>query len=275
MTKWAGMWPSRAQAPQRNPAPIERGPAPPAGPRSNEPLQAGRGTDRVTIPEPSPQGTAANAPVVPTAPKETAAPPPARPVPPVERVEDPGARARVAERLRNAETAATSAREDALNADADVRSEALFKQGVRKEQEAASLRRAGKDEAAVQAFVAAADRFKKAGTEARLIAEDEEQERKKRGSDTSRGQTAPSPLPQKPPPLNLSVENPAVIQVLRRYERANNLTIKTIGEIRFMTGSDGRSWGTVPVTFVRGQEERAQLVSFERQGDAWVITDVR
>jgi len=160
----------------------------------------------------------------------------------------------------------------------------------------------------------AADRFKQAATDARLIAEDEEQERLKRqAAERGRGQAPPGPpAAQKPAPLNVDVEKDAVIQTLRRYELAYNnmdvaavrsvfpdvpgeslkqladarsfaLTIKSIGEIKFYTFSESRRPAVAPVTFVydvvtrsgqRSHEERRQKITLEKPRGTWVVTDV-
>jgi len=225
------------------------------------------------------------------------------------------------QRLRDAQAEMARAKQGAVAADAGERSEETYRQALREERRAANLQRSGRDEAAAQAFQAAAERFKKAETEARLSAEDEEQERQKQANaqrgqtpNPQRGQTPPNPAPvQKQPPLNLEVEKEAVIQTLRRYERACSsrdvaavrsvfpgapgetlrqlaearsftLTIKSIGELRFYTLSETRQQAVAPVTLVydvvtrSGQpnhEERQQSIMFERQRGAWIIVDVR
>jgi hypothetical protein len=174
------------------------------------------------------------------------------------------------------------AKQDALEADAEVRSEATFGQAVREERRATNLGRSGRHDAAAQAFQVATERFKKAATEARLNAENEQQERlKKQANEPVRAQTPPNPSPaQKPPSLNLEVEKEAVIQTLRRYElayasmsaaavrnvhpgasadqltrqfadaRAYTLGIKFTGEIRFYTFSESRISAVAPTMFV-------------------------
>src|SRR5262249_59522982 len=99
---------------------------------------------------------------------------------------------RTQQRVRDAEAIAARTKQDALDADADVRSGATFGQGLRKERDAASFRRSGRDEAAAQAFVAAADRFRKAASEARLIAEEEAQERLKKQAGAHAQSTPPT-----------------------------------------------------------------------------------
>jgi hypothetical protein len=180
------------------------------------------------------------------------------------------------------QTQTARAKQDALDADADVRAEATFGQALREERRATNLGRSGRNEAAAQAFQLATERFKKAATEARLNAEDEEQERlKKQASQSTRGQTPPAPpTAQKPPPLNLEVEKEAVIQTLKRYElayasmsaaavksvhpnapadqltrqfadaRSYALSIKFTGEIRFYTFSESRISAVGPATFI-------------------------
>jgi hypothetical protein len=205
------------------------------------------------------------------------------------------------------------AKQDAVAADAGERSEETYRQALREERRAANLQRSGRDEAAAQAFQAAAVRFKKAETEARLSAEDEAQELQKQAN-AQRGQTPPSSPPaQKPPALNLEVEKEAVIQTLRRYERACSsgdvagvrsvypgvpgeslkqmtdarsfaLTIKFTGEIKFYTFSETRISAVAPTTFLfevvtrsgqRNREERSQSVTLEKQRGGWIIAGVR
>jgi hypothetical protein len=207
------------------------------------------------------------------------------------------------------------AKQDAVDADADLHAENTYGQAVREERRANNLRRSGRDEAAALSFEAAAERFKKSATEARLKTEDEEQDRLKKQKSEQRGQAPPSPPPaQKAAPLNIELEKDAVIQTLRRYElayssmsvaavrsvhpgaavdqltkqfadaRSYAVNVKFTGEIRFYTFSESRISAVAPATFIvdvitrggqRNHEERAHSVTLEKQRGAWVITDIR
>jgi len=205
------------------------------------------------------------------------------------------------------------AKQDAIDAEANERSEGTYRQALREERRAMNLR-PGRDEAAAQAFQVAAERFKKAATEARLSAEDEEQERlKKPPNEPERGQTPPpTPAPQKPP-LNTDAEKQVVIQLLRRYElayaslsvaavksmhpgaateqltrqfadsRSYTLSIK-VDDVKFLTElSADRTRGFVSAHLVydvvtkagqRKHDERSGTIVLEKQRGTWLITDV-
>src|SRR5262249_13096588 len=155
--KFAGLWPTRAPEPARQQVQNDdarktaRRTAPVTAASQSSPAEERR------APEPQPatrtQADAtsqptASAPPVSSAPSQVTAPAPAppRPTTPATSATSPGAaddssaRARMQQRLRDAETAVERAKQEALDAEANVRSGQTFNQGERKQREAAALR---------------------------------------------------------------------------------------------------------------------------------------
>ena len=129
----------------------------------------------------------------------------------------------VATLLRDAQTSARRAREDAVQADAEQNDPDQFQQGVNREREAIRLQRAGKLDAATRGFWGAADQFVAAANESRETAKEEKAaaERELRRQKVAEATPAPAaPQPRQKPEERAAVERPLVDQALRRYEAA-------------------------------------------------------
>ena len=166
------------------------------------------------------------------------------------------------------------AKQAALNPDASQSAKEAFDRGLQRERQAVTLRRAGRNDAAIRSYKAAAEQFAAA---LKLAEEDAEQERL--AAERNRKETAPAPAPARVPnaaaqpdrkPLNTDAEQEVVTETLHRYEaayaslKAENvrnvfpsvridqlardfadyrsyfMNIK-IGELKFYTFADGRS----------------------------------
>ena len=127
--------------------------------------------------------------------------------------------------LRDAESAATRSKQEAIKLDAQAVAEEAFGQGLRREREATRLKPTGRIDAATRAFFAAADQFRAAAELSRQIAAENDvapAATDAKPSDLGGAPTArPAPEPQaerKPP--DSALEEAAVKNVLRQYEAA-------------------------------------------------------
>jgi hypothetical protein len=200
-----------------------------------------------------------------------------------------------------AEEAALSKR-DAMNVDAEERSEDAFRAGVQKEREAERLRRSGRIDSSIRALWAAADQFSAAAADAKADNE-----------------KAAEPPPRDSPsveanqkPADSALEEALALKTLRRYEaayaaldvqavrsvfptapideltrdfagyRSYSMSIK-VHEYRLYRSAD-LTWMNVPATIVHvispksgmtTSTERSQTIQLVKQGGAWVIRQIR
>jgi TIR domain len=211
--------------------------------------------------------------------------------------------------LREAQEAAARSKRDATDLDAAARAEEAFNQGLQREKQAVSMRRASRIDAATRSFWVAADRFKAAAEESRRI----EAEEHARIKTNPVGPPPPTGLDQPKKPLNTDLEQTVVTQTLRRYEaayanlsandvrsvypsapidqlakdfadyRAYALKIET-NEFLFYVFSETRtsvvvtsrvSHDVLAKSGQRTQFLRSQIFTLEKQGPTWVIVHIR
>jgi hypothetical protein len=127
--------------------------------------------------------------------------------------------------LRDAESAATRSKQEAIKLNAQVEAEEAFGQGLQREREATRLQPTGRIDAVTRAFWAAADQFRAAAELSRQIAAENAAEQAAVKTKPNDGSNAPAqrptPAPQAERKLpDSALEEAAVKNVLRQYEAA-------------------------------------------------------
>jgi hypothetical protein len=136
---------------------------------------------------------------------------------------DPALKNLLATLLRDAQASARRAREDAMQAGAELNAAEQFQLGVNRERESMRLQRAGRLDAATRGFWGAADQFTAAANESRDATRKEYAPADPEPRREKAPQSAPPPAPAQPrqkPEDRDALERPLVDQALRRYEAA-------------------------------------------------------
>jgi len=228
---------------------------------------------------------------------------------------DPALMNLVATLLRDAQSSARRAREEAAEAGAATRAEDQFEQALKRERGAVNLQRAGKLDAATRGYWGAAEMFTAALTESREVARNEKAAAEREPRREKAPDVVPAPPSAASSPIRgaADVERPLVDQALRRYEaafaalnaeavravfpsapldqlakdfansRSYTLTVQ-VDRYQFVF-TDSQTMATVVARIGhdvvpksgarRSDSDKTQTIQLEKQGGNWIIKQIR